>query len=195
VPTPVVVVVGLLEDVTHTCTAAFRESGDLVILVGGAAPDLEGSQYARVIQGRHEGRPAAVDLEAHRRAMELVRTAVSRQWLHSAHDCSDGGLAVALAECVLAQRMGAELAVRLGPSPEVSLFGEAPTRFVVSMSSEVCEEFLALAAQAQVPTILLGRTGGTRLRIADAKTPTQDVINLRAEALAAAHAALAEVLE
>lgn len=194
-PTPVVVVVGLLDDVARTCTAAFREPGDLVVLVGGTEPLLDGSQYLRVFQGHAEDRPPAVDFGAHRNTLRLVQTAVSRQWVHSAHDCSDGGLAVALAECVLGQYVGAELTMRLGPSPAVTLFGEVPSRIVLSMPAQVYDDFALRAREENVPITILGRTGGTRLRIADVDAPTHYVVDLAAEVLAAAHAALAEVLE
>ncbi len=193
-PTPVIAMVGLLEDVARTCTAAFREPGDLVVLVGGGVHHLEGSQYVRVVHGLLGGRPPAVDFDLHRRVLAIVRTAVACRWLHSAHDCSEGGLAVALAECVLAQRVGAELAIPLIPSPVAALFGEAPSRIVVSIPARVQEEFNELARDGGVPITILGRTGGDRLRITDADAPHRCVIDLDADQLATMHGALTQVL-
>lgn len=195
IPTPVIVMVGLVEDVNRTCRLAFREPGDLIALVGGTTAQLDGSQYMHVIHHLIRGRPPAVDFELHRRVVAVVRTAVVRQWLHSAHDCADGGLAVALAECVLAGGIGAEVTVPLIGRPGLSLFGEAPSRIVVSLPAAARDALSTLAWQWGVPVTVLGRTGGNRLRVTaftDGTSPW--TIDLGADELAAAYGALAEVV-
>ncbi len=181
-PTPVIAMVGLLEDVAHTCTAAFRHPGNLIALVGGAVSDVAASQYLRVVHGRAGGQPPAVNFDLHSRVLAVVRTAVVRKWVHSAHDCGDGGLAVALAECVLAEGVGADVVFPLGPAPAVRLFGEAPSRIVVSIPSTAQAEFVRLCEHWAVPVTMLGRTGGDRLQIADAGSSGR-VVDLTVEQL------------
>ncbi len=194
-PTPVIAMVGLLEDVSHTCRVGFREDGDLVVLVGGACQSLSSSLYVKVVHGLVHGRPAAVDFDLHRRVLALVRTAVARRWLHSAHDCSDGGLAIALAECVLAEGVGATITLPMVQRADVALFGEAPSRIVAALPPSGSDVFMGLAQQWEVPLTILGRTGGNRLQIAaDTSGASPWAIDLAANDLAALHAALAEVL-
>ncbi len=164
-PTPVVAAVGLIGDVAQTCSAGFRQPGAAVVLLGGTAPRLAGSLFLNVVHGVVRGRPADVEFDLHRGVLTVVREAVARGWLQSAHDCSDGGVAVTLAECAIAGGVGAEVTLPdIGPV-DASLFGEAPSRIVVSMTDEFLAALRELAATHAVPVTLLGRTGGDRLRI------------------------------
>lgn len=165
-PTPVVAMVGLLEDVSRTCAMAFRRPGDPIVLVGGTAPDLGGSAFLQVMHGPAQGRPADVDFEAHDRLLSLVRQAVERGWLRSAHDCSDGGIAVALAESAIIGGVGTEVTLPYAGRADVALFGEAPSRVIVSMPEELWEPFCRLADEQRAPVSRVGRVGGDRLRIA-----------------------------
>lgn len=194
VPTPIVAMAGLLEDVSHTAVAAFRETGDIVFLLGGPVTDLAGSLYARIAAGDPQALPPAVDFAMHRRLLTLVRTAIARRWVRSAHDCSDGGLAVAVAECVLTQGVGAELLTPLDPTPAVALFGEAPSRIVVAVVPDTREAFEELAHQLSVPATMLGVTGGAHLRIAAPQNPERYVIDLVSDRLATLYDTLTEVL-
>ena len=137
-PTPVIGVVGLLEDAAHARRRSFRAEGDLVYLLGETGEDLGGSELLAVAHGRVAGRPPRLDLEAERRLHALLAEGAAAGVLVSAHDLSDGGLAVALAECCLAGEepgLGARLELVSGLRPDVLLFSESPSRAVVSMSS------------------------------------------------------------
>ncbi|MSQ41672.1 MAG: phosphoribosylformylglycinamidine synthase subunit PurL [Dehalococcoidia bacterium] len=169
-PTPAVGMLGVLEDVERHLTPALR-AGDAVVLLGASpaqpAESLAGSEYLARAHGRVAGRPR-LDLELEARVQRLVLEAHARALLAAAHDCSDGGLAVTLAECCLAGGTGFEAAagLELGARLDAALFGEAQSRFLVG----VCEPaalaaLLALARDAAVPATLLGRAGGARLRL------------------------------
>src|SRR5205809_1177689 len=165
-PTPVITMVGVLEDVSRTCGAGFREAEDIIVLISAADPDLAASSYASAVHGIDAGRPADVDLDAHQRTLAVVREAVMRGWLSSAHDCSDGGAAVAVAESAILGTIGADVTLPAAARTGAALFGEAPSRFIVSLPEHRVSDLQALAAAHGVPVAILGRAGGDRLRIA-----------------------------
>ena len=137
-PTPIVGAVGLLENIERRCTPGFKAAGDLVFLLGDPTQDtagLGGSEYLELLHGRVEGRPA-IDLELERRVQHACLRAIAEGKLRSAHDCSDGGLAVALAECAIIGGLGLAGDWPVDGSTEAALFGEAPSRIVVSVAVE-----------------------------------------------------------
>jgi phosphoribosylformylglycinamidine synthase II len=165
-PTPVVASLGVLQDVGRAVPAGFRRDGDLVVLVGAPEASLAGSAYLRWVHGRVAGTPLRPDLALHRRLVEVLVGAAQAGILRSAHDTSDGGLAVALAEACILGGQGArcDLSHLSGRADEV-LFGEGPSRVVASIPVEGYEAFCALCWQHRVPLRLLGRVGGMRLRV------------------------------
>lgn len=170
-PTPVIGVVGLLEDATRVLRSAFRDAGDGVFLLGATGADLGGSECVRVLHGRTAGRPPRLDLAAERRLHALLAEGASTGTLLSAHDCGDGGLAVALAECCFdgdEPGLGAVLdlsaAATLGAlRPDVLLFSETPSRALVTSRDEA--GLRALAARQATPCVKLGQVGGARLAL------------------------------
>jgi phosphoribosylformylglycinamidine synthase len=184
-PTPVIAMVGLLDDVARTCRAAFRSTGEVIALVGEPEADLAASAYLSVMHGADVGRPADVDFRRHQQTCELIRDAIVGGWLSSAHDCSDGGVAVAIAECAILGGVGAEVSLPAAQRDDTALFGEAPSRFIVSVADARLAYLRDLAAASGVPLIVLGRTGGDRLRIATDRRWTIDLP--LAEASAAYH--------
>jgi phosphoribosylformylglycinamidine synthase len=165
-PTPTIGMLGLLEDISCAVPAAFASAGDAIVLLGETFEELGGSEYLALRHGVERGRPPALDLERERRLQELLVMAAARGLLRSAHDVSEGGLAVALAECAL--RSGLGLEARLPPlsiRPEALLFGESASRAVLSCAQEQLQELLGLAREQGVPALTLGRTGGERIRI------------------------------
>ncbi len=171
-PTPIVGGLGLLEDVTLHTTSAFPEEGLVVYLLGQSSlrprvSDLAGSEMLRLEQDRVAGRPA-ISLSLEQRLQALCRSAIGQGLIRSAHDCSDGGLGVALAECSIPLKVGFRGGPSLGRLPlrwDCSLFGERQSRIVVSLRPEHEKDLLALAAQSTVPVFQLGRTGGDRFRL------------------------------
>jgi phosphoribosylformylglycinamidine synthase len=159
-PTPEIGVVGLLDDVALRVDPAWRTAGDRVLLVGEATPGLAGSAYAALAGLAAEDGPPSLDLERERRLQAFIREAAARALLESAQDVSGGGLAVALAECALwADRdrgLGARLRIGVASSPAVDLFGESPSRVVVSATPRHVPALVLLARQHGLPIEDLG---------------------------------------
>jgi len=162
-PTPQVGVVGLLEDVGDAIGPAFREVGDTIILVGEAGPGLAGSEYARIAGVAPEDGPPALDLELERRLQAFVVEAVGRGMLRSAQDVSGGGFAVALAEAAIWSGLGAEVRLPIASSPAVDLFGESPSRLILSALPRHAAAIELLARQHGLVVEPLGSVGGERL--------------------------------
>jgi phosphoribosylformylglycinamidine synthase len=162
-PTPVVGMVGVIEDYGKRLAAGLRTEGDFVLLIGSSHNDLGGSEYLKVVHGHVAGRPPALDLTREKAAIRVVMSAAQSGYLHSAHDCADGGMLVALAECCLLGGMGVRCP-GLRPEPPLRLdaafFGESPSRFIVSVPSRAMPEMQSLARRHNVELSLLGLAGG-----------------------------------
>ncbi len=167
-PTPVIGVLGLIEDARRVLSRVFpREAGDIVLL-GSTKDELGGSEYLKAIHGLVRGVPPALDLELERSVQSLLVEAASKEWVRSAHDCSDGGFAVALAECCFSGGGGADVAIDAPAAADAltaALFGESASRVIVSAAPGQGERLLARAAALGVPAKVIGRSGGDRLRI------------------------------
>jgi phosphoribosylformylglycinamidine synthase II len=164
-PTPEIGVVGLLEDVATLVGPAFAGDGDRLILVGEASPGLAGSEYARLAGGAAEDGPPSLDLDRERRLQAFVREAAARGLVTSMQDVSGGGLAVALAEGAIWGRRGAVLRIAVAHSPAVDLFGESPSRVVITTLPRHAAALELLARQFGLPVEALGTVGGERLLI------------------------------
>ena len=166
-PTPVIGVVGLLDDASHALRRSFESEGDAVLLLGTTADDIGGSEYLKVVHGRVAGRPPKLSLDAEKRLYAAVLEASRARLLHSAHDVSDGGLAVALAECGFVGEEPGQGGIfdiaSGGLRPDVVLFSESPSRMIVSTSSPGRVE--EIARKHGVPCARLGAVGGDRLQI------------------------------
>ena len=171
-PTPVLGVVGLLEDAARVLTRIFPTAGLDVVLLGDPAGGLGGSEYLKWVHGLVRGRPAPVDFDREAALQRLVVDASRRGMLCSAHDCAEGGLAVALAECSIESGgVGArvDLPVPAGSNDRFdvvrTLFGESPSRIIVSVTRAGQAELLARARDLGVPAAVIGRTGGDRVTV------------------------------
>jgi phosphoribosylformylglycinamidine synthase subunit PurL len=185
-PTPVVGVVGLIENAARVVARPFRERGAEVVLLGDGGGELGGSEYLQVVHGMIAGEPPRLDLARERALIELVTRAVARGVLQSAHDCSDGGIAVALSECCFDSHIGCEVSVPASHADGFSaaaatLFGESASRVVVSVDPADRPALMQLAAAAGVPAHVIGRTGGDRIRIAVAGEHAVDCTVAEAE--------------
>jgi phosphoribosylformylglycinamidine synthase len=138
---------------------------------------LGGSEYLWARHGRLAGRLAPLDLETERRVQAAVRAAIAAGLATAAHDCSDGGIAVALAEaCVTGrERVGCEANLPAAARRDLTLFGEGPSRVVVGVEAARQREFEALMAESAIPWRWIGTTGGARLRLSVGGTPAVDV--------------------
>jgi phosphoribosylformylglycinamidine synthase len=162
-PTPVVGMVGLVESLAHVTRATFRRAGDAIVLLGENTDEIGASEYLATIHGAIAGAPPRVDLAGERRLVDALLDAIARGAAASAHDCSDGGLAVALAECCMADpdgRFGADVDLTAWSELPLRalLFGEAQGRVIVSTPDP--EAVLAAARAHDVPARVIGLVAG-----------------------------------
>jgi len=174
-PTPVVGLAGLLEDVERRCQSGFGAAGDVIVLLGDAADeqdgdsalegkveDLGGSEYLSYMHGLVAGQPR-IDLDLEARVQRCVLEAHAQGLLRSCHDCSDGGLGVALAEAAFMGDIGFRVDAIISGRADAALFGERQSRFVVTVREGDQRALQALAATHQVGFRRLGVVGGDRL--------------------------------
>jgi phosphoribosylformylglycinamidine synthase len=168
-PTPTVGMVGLIEDSKHITTQFFKQPGDVILLIGDLGNELGASHFLKIVHGRKEGAPPKLDLEKEKRAHEAVRALIRIGLVQSAHDCSEGGLGVALVEACLSghQAFGAEVEFgETGLRPDVLLFNETQSRIIVSVKKNNATAALALLEWRGVPARRLGAvTNSPSLRI------------------------------
>ncbi|MCW2571447.1 MAG: purL [Frankiales bacterium] len=164
-PTPVVGVLGLLDDVTRRTPMGFREQGETLLLLGDTRDELGGSEWAWAEHRHLGGRPPVVDLERERILADVLITAARDGLLAAAHDLSEGGLAQALVESCLRNGIGATVRLPTGTDPFVQLFSESAGRCLVAVSPTQEVGFLELCAARGLPVSRLGATGGDRLDV------------------------------
>jgi len=182
-PTPIIGVVGLLEHADRVVSRPFRSEGDAIVLLGDDRAELGGSEYLKQIHGIVRGQPPVLDLDAERALQALLVSLAEAKLLRSAHDCSDGGIAVAIAECCFENGgMGAVASIDAKHISRVesidlaaALFSESASRAVVSVGPQHVAKVLERAAKAGVAVRMIGRVGGSRIQIAVAGTTAIDV--------------------
>jgi phosphoribosylformylglycinamidine synthase subunit PurL len=184
-PTPVIGMVGLIEDVRRIIQPGFKSAGDMIALLGTTNDDLSISRYAADVLGRSdeemiaEGRVPVLDLERERAAQEACLLAAEAGLLQSAHDCSDGGLAVTLAESCFSSlnraAVGADIDLAGTLSTPARLFSESPSRIIVSFQEPALGYLEEIAARTRCPLTILGRTAPAQFRIS---ADGEEVINL-----------------
>jgi phosphoribosylformylglycinamidine synthase len=164
-PTPEIGVVGLIDDVAALVGPAFVTDGDAILLVGEATSGLIGSSYAALAGTTVEDGLPSLDLVREAAVQGFAREAIDRGLVESAQDVSGGGLAVALAEAAMWGGRGAAVRVPTSMSPAVELFGESPSRIVVTTTQRHAPALALLARQHGLPVETLGSVGGDRLQI------------------------------
>jgi phosphoribosylformylglycinamidine synthase len=165
-PTPTVAVVGVIPEVKTFARSAFLAAGDRILLLG-VSPDKDraefgGAAYLRLLYGIEQGRPPAVDLAAEARLAALLRHLSRTGLARTAHDLSEGGLGIALAEACFDHRLGARVRV---PDGGATLFSESQGRALVAVPPERTEDALRAAEEAGVPALEIGEVGGDRLAV------------------------------
>ncbi|WP_310529611.1 phosphoribosylformylglycinamidine synthase subunit PurL [Nocardioides sp.] len=166
-PTPVVAVLGVIDDVTKRTPTGFVAEGERVFLLGETRDELSGSEWAHVVHAHLGGLPPKVDLAAERHLAELLAEASRDSVVTSAHDLSDGGLAQALAESSFRNGIGVSVSVAdvAGGDAFVALFAESVARAIVTVTTDNVDRLLSLAQQHGVPITELGQTGGAQISI------------------------------
>jgi len=156
-PTPVVGMVGLIENIDRVTTQGFKNTGDLIVLIGQNGDDIGGSEYLKVRFGLEKGIPPRVDLEMEKKVQETCLECISLGIINSAHDTSEGGLAVALAESCISGKKGARVELEgEGLRDDVLLFGETQSRVIVSLAKENLHMLEKIAGDRQAPVKVIG---------------------------------------
>ncbi|HEX8281236.1 MAG TPA: phosphoribosylformylglycinamidine synthase subunit PurL, partial [Chthoniobacterales bacterium] len=188
-PTPTVAMVGLIDSEAHITTQWFKDAGDAIILVGavaGAVGDsLGATRFLKVCHGRKAGLPPRLYVEREMAVQNSVRDLIRAGLVKSAHDCSEGGIAVTLAESCFnpARLLGAEVELRgEGRGLAELLFNEAQSRIVISVAQENADDVQQRLRSAGVPSTILGTVGGADLRIrandSDLRWPVAEIHDL-----------------
>lgn len=168
-PTPTIGMVGLIEDVNFVCTQWFKQEGDVIILLGKNEADLGGSEYLLRVHGMTQGRPPHLDFDLELAVERAVRTGIRRGIVKQAHDVSEGGIAVALAECAITgpRILGAQVILENDARADTLLFGESAARIIISVSKDDVEKMLTIAKEYGAPAKKIGTVGGDRLLVRD----------------------------
>ncbi|MDX1952364.1 MAG: phosphoribosylformylglycinamidine synthase subunit PurL [Verrucomicrobiota bacterium] len=181
-PTPTVAMVGIIEKKEHITTQWFKDEGDIILLLGdiidkqdtlGGLGGLGGSAYLQVLFSQKTGTPPRCDLVREKAIHDLLRSMIFAGIVKSAHDCSEGGLAVAIAESCISQQIGRDTPRLIGANLDLSaydigrkdqlMFGEAQGRIVLSVSAQNLDKAIRLAKEKDLPLLELGRVGGSQL--------------------------------
>jgi phosphoribosylformylglycinamidine synthase len=184
-PTPILGMVGLIEPADRVVTQWFKEEGDTVILLGATRDDLGGTEYLKMIHHREQGAPPFLSLEAEKALQHCLLQLVRENLVKSAHDCSDGGLAVALTECCVSNPghpVGAVIKLQPhGLRRDALLFGESQSRVILSVSPAKAGLVLKQAAALNVPAAVIGSVGGSKLAIEVEKDERGSAVRLDAD--------------
>ncbi len=184
-PTPTVAVVGIIEKPEHITTQWFKDEGDAILLLGDIVDagdklqGLGGSAYLKVIHGQKTGTPPRLDMEKEKTLHDALRGWIAQGVIKSAHDCSEGGLAVALAESCISQQVARETPRLIGASIDLStamdvrldalLFGETQSRIVISTTAHNAAKVLGQAKVLAIPAAQIGKVDGNELKIKTAQ--------------------------
>jgi phosphoribosylformylglycinamidine synthase subunit PurL len=179
-PTPTIGMLGLIDDPKHITTQWFKRAGDVVLLLGEIGDELGGSEYLKRIHGLKTGRTPRMDLTLAKRLSDFTGEIIRKGWVNSAHDCSEGGLAVALAECCMSNgeaMIGASVDLgAYGARADAVLYGETQSRIIVSCAPENVEKI----ANVSLAITVLGVTGGNKLTIETSRSALSwDIARLR----------------
>ncbi len=164
-PTPIIGMLGILAHISHATTQTWKAAGDVVALLGETREELGGSEYLKVCHGLLQGRPPMMDLEMEYRVQRCCLEAIQAGLVRSAHDCSDGGLAVALAEACMSnpdRPIGVDVSLADPLRPDALLFGESQSRIILSLREADLDRLKAIASHHGVVVTPIGRTGGDR---------------------------------
>lgn len=156
-PTPIIGMVGLVEDLDHVTTQYFKQADDVIVLLGKTLPELGGSHLQKLKDGVLKGRIPQIDLNYEKKVQNVTLTAIKHGLLHSAHDVSEGGLVVAVAESAFGTKLGVNIKLRSDISLSALLFGESQSRIVVSLPESNVDKLVKLAEDVDIDIYVIGR--------------------------------------
>ena len=164
-PTPVVGMVGLVHDTDHITTQGFKNEGDVILLLGDTFTELGGSEFQYAVHGVTEGRPPKLDLATEKALLDAVLGAIQKGLVESAHDLSEGGLAVALAESCISGGKGAQVSMTTELRKDHALFSESQSRILLTATKENAEALEAFVKNSGVPVQVIGQVTGSNLTV------------------------------
>jgi len=166
-PTPVVGMVGLIEDLKHVTTQWFKEEGDVIVLLGDTQEELGASEYLKVIHNLVKGNTPNLNLDEEKRIQDACLEMIQKGLIKSAHDCSEGGLTVALTECCISSPnlLGANIRLKDNIRLDALLFGESQSRIVITTEEKDLNALKEIASQHKISLSEIGRVGGEKLKI------------------------------
>jgi phosphoribosylformylglycinamidine synthase II len=169
-PTPVIGMIGIVEDVDDITPSTFQDEGDLVYVLGTTFAEIGGSEYLKVVHGKVAGLPPQINLLLEKRTQDAILAAIQKGLIKSAHDVSDGGLAVALAECCIADRekaLGLKANLTSTLRSDMLCFSESQSRFIISASPGNKQMLEELFIKADIPVHIVGKVGGKEFQFND----------------------------
>jgi phosphoribosylformylglycinamidine synthase len=169
-PTPVIGMLGIIEDLKHITPAGFQNEGDLVYLIGNTLSELGGSEYLKRVHHKVAGTPPELDLETERRVQEATLDAIRSGWVQSCHDLADGGLAIALAECCIINKehvLGLNANLKSDLPDFVIAFSESQSRFIISVNPDKKDLFEKHYSDNNIQLELIGEVGGDSFSLND----------------------------
>jgi phosphoribosylformylglycinamidine synthase len=164
-PTPVIGMVGIIKDISQITTIYFKGEGHDIYMIGESQDEIGASEYLKTIHGKITGKVPAIDLDRHKKTIDLLLNLIRRGIVLSAQDISDGGLAVALAECCFANGIGARIDLGSDIRPDSLLFGETQSRLIFTSKPEDTEKVWEMMARHEILVSKIGVTGGDSLKI------------------------------
>lgn len=166
-PTPVLGIVGLVHDVDKSCSPGFKNTGDVIFLIGKNKDEIGGSEYLKFIWEMEKGQPPQIDLQEEKQIHHVCIEAIEKELLLSAHDISEGGLAVCIAECAFLgdNRAGCTLHLKDRIRSDALLFGESQSRIIVTVKPENKDALIKISQDQNVPIEEIGTTGGKNITI------------------------------
>jgi len=168
-PTPIVGMVGLVKDKAKIATQYFKNTGDVILLLGKNKEELGGSEYLKIIHGLKKGKCPRLDLQLEKSVQKTTLEAIEKGLIESSHDCSEGGLAVALAECCISgpkKKLAAKINLVSGKiRKDALLFGESQSRIILSAKPKSVKKLLQIARKNKAPISVIGEVKGNRLEI------------------------------
>jgi phosphoribosylformylglycinamidine synthase len=169
-PTPVIGMLGLIENLDNIMTPHFKAAGNIIYLLGTDKEELGGSEYLKTVHGLVEGNSPVIDLKFEKKLQRIVLELIENKFIRSAHDVSEGGIMCALAECCILDRenpVGAVVNIPVNSRSDFAFFSESQSRVIVSIDSRDVDRFEAFLKPEKIPYTYLGKTGGSYFDVND----------------------------
>jgi phosphoribosylformylglycinamidine synthase subunit PurL len=178
-PTPTIGMIGIIDDIKYVCTQYFKNEADVIVLLGDTKEEFGGSEYLKQVHHLVRGDAPALDLSVEKAVGMCAYEAIKEGIVHSAHDCSEGGLAVCIAESCISDpenMIGAVIDnLDFGIREDAVLFAESQSRIVLSCSGGNAKKIKEIASRLKAPFRMIGKVGGSTLKITKAKEAIIDI--------------------